>query len=205
MRIGVFASAAFVAALTSPALGVGAYGQSLGELAQKEEARRKAVTGPAKVYTNESLRSESRQTSPTATPPAGQPPAPPSASGAVPPSPSGQGPGAARTEKPAADAAAAAPDPKQDEAAWRKRIQNERELLQRAETFAEALQSRINALTADFSARDDPAQRAQVGVDRQKALAELDRVKQEIQQHTKAIAGIQEEARKAGVPPGWVR
>lgn len=203
MRIGLVASAAFVAALTSPALAGLAYGQSLGELAQKEEARRRAVRGPAKVYTNESLRSESRQTSPTATPPAGQPTAPQQASGATPPSPSGQAPGTAQTEKPAADAAA--PDPKQDEAAWRKRIQNERELLQRAQTFAEALQSRINALTADFSARDDPAQRAQVGVDRQKALAELDRVKQEIQQHTKAIASIQEEARKAGVPPGWVR
>ena len=38
--------------------------------------------------------------------------------------------------------------------------------------------------------------------DRQKALAELDRVKLEIQQHTKAISGIQEEARKSGVPPG---
>ena len=41
--------------------------------------------------------------------------------------------------------------------------------------------------------------------DRQKALAELDRVQKEIQADTKAIADIQEEARKAAVPPGWVR
>ena len=41
--------------------------------------------------------------------------------------------------------------------------------------------------------------------DRQKALTELDRVKKEIQQHTKALADLQEEARKAGVPPGWLR
>jgi hypothetical protein len=71
--------------------------------------------------------------------------------------------------------------------------------------FAEALQSRINGLTADFTSRDDPAQRAVVANDRQKALAELDRVKNDITQQTKAIADIQEEARKGGVPPGWLR
>jgi nucleotide-binding universal stress UspA family protein len=84
-------------------------------------------------------------------------------------------------------------------------MQGARDALQRAEVFAEALQSRINGLTADFTARDDPAQRSAVGVDRQKALAELDRAKNEIVQQTKAIADIQEEARKAGVPPGWLR
>ena len=71
--------------------------------------------------------------------------------------------------------------------------------------FAEALQSRINGLTTDFTSRDDPAQRAAVANDREKALAELDRVKNDIVQQTKAIADIQDEARKAGVPPGWVR
>jgi hypothetical protein len=41
--------------------------------------------------------------------------------------------------------------------------------------------------------------------DRQKALTEMDRVKKEIADHTKALADLQEEARKAGVPPGWLR
>jgi uncharacterized protein YoxC len=67
------------------------------------------------------------------------------------------------------------------------------------------LQSRINALATDFAARDDPFQRNQIAADRNKALAELDRVKKEIQDHTKAITDIQDEARKAGVPAGWVR
>ena len=84
-------------------------------------------------------------------------------------------------------------------------MQGARELLQRSQSFAEALQSRINGLNADFTARDDPAQRAVVGADRQKALAELARVKDDIVKQTKAIADIQEEARKAGVPAGWVR
>ena len=80
-----------------------------------------------------------------------------------------------------------------------------REELRRNQMFAEALQTRINSLTSDFSARDDPYQRAQVADDRQKALAELSRVKGEIDAGTKLIAEIEEEARQAGVPPGWIR
>jgi hypothetical protein len=44
-----------------------------------------------------------------------------------------------------------------------------------------------------------------VAGDRQRALTELDRVKKEIQLQTKALADLQEEARKSGVPPGWLR
>jgi hypothetical protein len=57
----------------------------------------------------------------------------------------------------------------------------------------------------DFSARDDPAQRAQIGAARDKALAELDRLRIAIADGTKAIADLEEEARRANVPPGWLR
>ena len=77
--------------------------------------------------------------------------------------------------------------------------------MSRAQIFAEALQSRINALATDFVNRDDPAQRNAIAAERQKALAELDRVKQETVDHQKAISAIQDEARRAGVPAGWVR
>jgi hypothetical protein len=33
----------------------------------------------------------------------------------------------------------------------------------------------------------------------------MERVKQDIVDATRAIADIEEEARKAGVPPGWLR
>ena len=82
---------------------------------------------------------------------------------------------------------------------------NAREDVRWNEMFRDALQSSINGMSADFAARDDPYQRAQIADNRQKALAELDRVTQEIEKGTKAIADIEEEARKAGVPPGWVR
>ena len=195
--VALVAAAAFGAAAASA--------QSLGDLAKQEEARRKAVKSSGKVYTNDSVRndraSRGTSTAPAPAPAVGGP-------AATPPSPSGVPSAAAGDkEKPAAPGAPQPPavDPKQNEANWRQRVKAERDALARAQTFAEALQSRINALSTDFTSRDDPAQRAVISADRQKALAELDRVKLEIQQHTKAISGIQEEARKSGVPPGWVR
>ncbi len=69
----------------------------------------------------------------------------------------------------------------------------------------DALQSRINALTTDFVNRDDPYQRAVIEGDRVKAIAELERLKKELQLQTKAVDDLREEARRAGVPPGWLR
>ncbi len=161
--------------------------QSLGDVARQEEARRKTVTQAGKVYTNGSLRSEPAPASPAVVQAA--PAAPAQAAQAASPG----------------EQKAAADQPKKDEAYWKQRLQAERDALGRSQTFAEALQSRVNALATDFVNRDDPVQRGRIGADRQKALAELDRVKQEIQQHTKSIADIQEEGRKAGVPAGWLR
>jgi SMC interacting uncharacterized protein involved in chromosome segregation len=77
--------------------------------------------------------------------------------------------------------------------------------LSRNEIFLEALQSRVNALNTDFVNRDDPAQRQVLANDRQRALAEMERVRGEIDKLKKQIAEIEEEARQAGVPPGWLR
>ena len=41
--------------------------------------------------------------------------------------------------------------------------------------------------------------------DRQRSLDELTRLKTAIQDEKKAIDEFQEEARRAGVPPGWLR
>jgi hypothetical protein len=92
-----------------------------------------------------------------------------------------------------------------DEKYWRGRISAVKEEIRRNELFRDALQTRINALSADFAGRDDPAQRAKIGDDRQKAIAEMARVNEEIAKATKGIADIEEEARRAGVPPGWLR
>jgi hypothetical protein len=162
------------------------YGQTLADVAKKEEDRRKKVAAPAKVYTEKDLG--------TRPPPA---PAPAETTAAKPPV---DDKAAAITDKDAKDKASA-----KDQASWAARIKALQTQLDRDSTFADALQSKINALTTDFSARDDPAQRGAIERDRQKSIAEANRLKKAIVDDKKAIADLQEEARRAGVPPGWLR
>jgi len=67
------------------------------------------------------------------------------------------------------------------------------------------MQSRVNALTADFAARSDPAQRAVIEADRKRALSELEALQKTMKDDQKGLADLDEEARKASVPPGWLR
>jgi len=154
---------------------------SLAELAQKEQERKKALKGAAtKVYSDKDLPK-------AATPPIAS----------TVPSP---------TVVPAeSKPAEAKPEDQKDETWWRNRMTQAREAQRRAEAFAAALQSQINGLTTDVVNRDDPYQRAKLSDDRLKALSELQRVTGEIEQAKKDIADIEEEARRANVPPGWLR
>ncbi len=68
-----------------------------------------------------------------------------------------------------------------------------------------AIQSRLNALQTDFVNRDDPAQRATIAQDTQKAKDAMAQNQADIDKFKKEITDVQEEARKAGVPPGWLR
>ena len=163
--------------------------QSLVDVAKAEEARRKGVRKPAKVYTNGDLK--------------------PASSTAVPPAPATPASAAPGNATPAINipggTVPAATSETRDQAFWADRISTARTAYDRSRMFAEALQSRINALTTDFVNRDDPVQRAKIEGDRKTALAELDRVRTEMAGQQKAIADIEEEARRAGVPSGWLR
>ena len=173
--------------------------QTLAGVAKAEEARRKSVKKPAKTFGNGDLKPATAVATPApATPTTPADPAAPS------PTPT---PGAAVVNIPLSPdpAAAAAKPPAQDEAFWTGRMAAARATLDRTRLFADALQSRINALNTDFVNRDDPAQRSVIEQDRIKALAELEKVRKEMTDQTKAIGAIQDEARVAGVPAGWVR
>lgn len=162
--------------------------QALGEIARKEEERRKDIKAPAKVYTNKDL-------------------------GAVPDSPSGtlSSPTASDTAsaEPSKDATSAkadeGKDKGKDQAYWSGRKKAIQSQLDTDQTLADALQSRINALNTDFVNRDDPVQRANIDRDRQKANSELERLTKSVADGKKALADLDEEARKAGVPAGWLR
>jgi hypothetical protein len=188
-------TAAVAAMMTS-----GAPAQSLGDVARQEEARRKGA-GAGKTYTNDTLKGAP---APAATPAQSTPSAAAPGDAAKPAAGAKPADGAAKPGDAQADAKPAAA-PQADAAAWKKRKQDLETTLERSKAFADALQSQINGLTTDFAARDDPAQRNAVAANRQKALTELDRVKKEITANTKALADLSEEARKAGVPPGWLR
>ena len=174
--------------------------QSLADIARAEEARRKAVKGQAKVYTNDTLRGADGGEAPSAPAPAAAPTATPAAA-----------PDAASTTKPSAAASAAKPaasaatNTAKDEKFWRDRLASARDALARSTTFADALQAQINGLYTEFVNMSDPAQRAVIEQKRLAAIAEQDRVKADIAKQTKALADIEDEARRANVPAGWLR
>lgn len=167
--------------------------QSLADVARQEEARRKAVKQPSKVLTNKDLGSVPATAPPPATvaTPAG---------GAAAPAETGKD-----ADKDRKDAGKKPVELPKDQASWSARGKELQTQLDRDQTYAEALQTRINALTTDFVNRADPAQRAVIANDKQKALDELSRLTKQIADDKKALADFQEEARRAGIPPGWLR
>jgi hypothetical protein len=193
---GLLAGALLTAAIPASA-------QSLGELAKKEQERRKATPSAAKTYTNDDLKKLPPAPGST-TESAAKPGDPKDAAKSAEAKDATAAEGAVKTADAKTDATKPA-EPAKDEAYWRGRITAARDEKSRNEMFRDALQSQINGITADFTARDDPYQRAQLADERQKKLAELARVKTEIDNGTKLIATIEDEARRAGVPPGWVR
>jgi len=167
--------------------------QSLADVARKEVERRKTITNPSKVYTNADLHPAPR---PTASAPDVKDDAKKDDT---------KDDQKKEPEKPAAPAKEAVKEPVKDKAYWTDRFKTLQEQLARDQTYADALQSRINALTTDFVNRDDPAQKRVIEQTRLTAIAELDRLKQRIPEDKKAIDDFLEEARRAGVPPGWLR
>jgi hypothetical protein len=187
MHLSTFFISAFAVAVLFPA---NAMPQSLAEVARMEEARRKTVRGSAKVYTNDDLvhvRDDSTTQAPASVP------VPADASAAA----------ASSTAKPAAPVEAK-PDTR-DEKYWRTSVAAARQSISRNKVLQSALEARVNGLNTDFVNMDDPFQRNVIQENLKTAMAELERVKQDITNGTKALAAIEDEARKANVPPGWLR
>jgi hypothetical protein len=169
-------------ALSCTALGMPARAQSLADVARAEAERRKSITQPGRIYTNKDLKPV-RSPAPTGSATAAHP----------------QQADDADRSPPREEGAA------HGESWWRARLADARERAERHRLFADALQSRVNALTTDVAARDDPAARAVVRTDLDRTLAELERVRGELAAQERALADLEEEARRAGVPPGWLR
>jgi hypothetical protein len=171
------------------------WAQSLADVAKKEEERRKAIATPAKVYTNKDL---------GPVPERAMPPPPATA-------PADTAKDADKTKdtkdaaKDAKEAGGGKDAPVKDQKYWSDRLKSLQAQLEHDSSFADALQVKISAQTTDFINRDDPFQKAAIERDRNKSLADLDALKKAIENDKKALADFQEEARRAGVPPGWLR
>jgi hypothetical protein len=180
---------------------VGAYiaplgAQSLADVAKKEEERRKQIKTPSKVLTNKDLAEVPPGA--VAPPAAGDASADKSAT-----TPADAASPKDKDKAPAKDEAAAGEV--KDQKYWSTKMKSLQDALSRDQTLAAAMQTQVNSLTTDFVNRDDPAQRAVIEQNRQTALAELNRLKDQIKKDQKAVDDLQEEARRAGVPAGWLR
>ncbi len=193
MRAFRFLSVATVLLILSSS-GALLYAQSLADVAKKEEERRKSIRQPAKVYTNKDL-------SPA---PAGSA-APPPAAKDTKDTAAAKDAKDTKDAKDGKDADAKDKSATKDQKYWSEKMKALREQLDRDLTFADAIQNKINSLTTEFVNRDDPAQRTVIEQNRQKALAELARLNKAVIDDRKAIADFEEEARRAGVSPGWLR
>jgi hypothetical protein len=190
MRTGFAALFAVVLSLSS---GIAtAHSQSLGDLARKEEERRKTAKDQGKVLTNKDL-PRVPQTSPvTLTDPATV-------------ETKDTAPADGKTAAAAGDAKPPVDEAVKDQKYWSERQKALQSELERDQLLAVAMQSRINGLSADYAKRDDPAQRTLIATERQRALDELNKLNEGIVLHKQAIVDFEEEARRAAVPPGWLR
>ena len=156
--------------------------QSLADVARKEEARRQKIAKPSKVYKDEDVQKY------------------------APPTPSAQAAAATVTAlddngKPVGQQAAAEGLPS-DEAGWRARMQNARDGIDRNRLLLSALEQQArtakpktgNELDHDAGADPKPGR-----------AEEIKRLKAEMDAFRATLANAEEDARKAGVPPGWVR
>jgi hypothetical protein len=207
------------------------YAQSLADVAREEQARRQGVverTGrDSRVYTNKDLNGDAPRPRASSRAASRAPSRVPSTAGAR------QGAGnttvdVAASDSPSRDvaldvepattatdtatatrdderAAEAAAPVERGENAWRRRMTTLGAKVERDKVLAEALEGYVSALTRDAVNRDDPAQKALIEADRTRALEELRRTRQAIDEGIGAIESLEEEARRAGVPPGWLR
>jgi hypothetical protein len=154
--------------------------QSLADVARKEQARREEIKKPVKVYTDADVQKYQATTA------------------------SQQ---AQATKVTALDAKgqpigqqAAANGMPTDEAGWRARLQTARDGIDRTKLLLSALEQQ--AMRAKMRQGDADAAEGEAPSARD---AEIKRLKAEIEQHQKVLANAEEDARQAGVPPGWVR
>jgi predicted RNase H-like nuclease (RuvC/YqgF family) len=157
-----------------------ATGQSLAEIAAKEKKRR---TGhAAKTYSNRDLENLSQSPSPS--------------------------PAEAEEKKTEAEPAPTG-TANADEATWRARARSLREDVEQAEHRKADLQAELDTLSADIQPNPadlrDPSRLQKREAAKAELRQKIEDAQKALELAKKAVADLEEEARRQRVPPGWLR
>ncbi len=96
-------------------------------------------------------------------------------------------------------------DLEQSEKYWRKRYQEVSGRLQNAEKTVGEIQKEVDDLTRAFYALSDVEQKGYMEYQRTQRLNDLQQAKRELEDARTDMDNLEEEARKAGALPGWLR
>lgn len=166
--------------------------QSLGEIAKKAAAERAAKaaaaekdgkTAPLKILTDKDVKPDINAPTPK--------PEPDTASAA------------AKPEKPKEEKAVVSADPPKDEAYWKSRMRILQSKL--ADDQNELTIARVHVVDVEAFIRPDGTMSSTIAENLLKAQARRDKAIAAIANDKRVISDLEEEARRAGVPPGWLR
>jgi hypothetical protein len=93
------------------------------------------------------------------------------------------------------------------EAHWRQRAKDQRAAIRAAEELVKRLEDRVDALRNDRApiSMMDPAREQTRQNELAKALQDLEAARKALADARKTLDDLEDEARRKGVPPGWLR
>jgi chromosome segregation ATPase len=172
----------------------------LGAAAAKERERRKALAAtasPPPAFTNDDLASEKQAAKDAAKEGASAKDG--GKAGAQKPKPQ-----PAPTPLPTATTDDSA-ERRQLEAGWRTRAQRARQVVAQTAARVTTLEQQIARVAGDTMASTDTNQILRLQAQRQSLETQLNDARQANSTAKEQLANLEEEARRAGVPPGWIR
>jgi hypothetical protein len=162
------------------------------QAAKREKERREKLKQPAKVLTNQDIQKFKEKQGDTAESTQTQESTP--ADGTIPADQTAADQNKGKKEKGAWD----------DEEYWRSRSADASRAVEEAQKKVDDIQNDVDTLWRAQTAVDDGQQKQLVTSQRGEKMSDLEKAKADLQAAQQAQQALQEEARKAGAPPGWV-
>ena len=195
-------------ALLALVLASTAYSQSLGDLAKKEKERRQAVKTDSKIITNDKIAKYQGAAVSTGTPSSPATNEPQAGKGsAVEQKPAGEAETKVESAAPLGKPASDEPVDFQgrSESFWKQTMADARQRITQLENECNVLILKRNDLQNRFYKENDGFKQQAIQRDIQKTLYEQDQNKENLAKAKAALTDLEQEARKSGALPGWIR